>query len=251
MAIKILPEIASPASNVLRRILLIWQNPQSRKFVKVGQLEEFRGGRFGFRYLPAVHDEPDFTPLAQFPRPDEVYSTSSLPAFFANRVMSRRRETYSQYIGWLGLDAAADMPVEVLVRTGGPRATDTFHIVDDLQIARDGQVRSRFLASGIRYIHGAGERLRALRPERELQLRDEPDNPVNSRAVLLDADAGRPVGYVPDWLLDDLLALRSRASYLRVVAEQINYAAPPHLRLLCRLEAGTPTGESSDAAVVS
>lgn len=221
----------------MRRLLLIWQDPQSRRFVRVGQLEELAGGRFVFRYLPAAR-EGGFSPLVQFPKLDDVYVSEALPAFFANRVMSRHRDSYGVYRHQIGLETAgADTPVEVLARTGGQRATDTFHIVDDLQPSADGRVVGRFLASGVRYLPGADERLRNMAPDQLLQLRDEPDNPVNPRAILIDVRDGAPIGHVPDWLVDDIHHLRDAASEITLVAERVNPDAPPHLRLLCRLEA--------------
>jgi len=235
MVTKILPNEARSAHGIARRVLLIWQNPKSRAFVKIGQLEIHSDGHFDFRYLSSAQNQPNFTALAQFPNFDDVYSSSSLPAFFANRVMSRQRENYGEYLGWLGIAADCETPVEVLVRSGGARATDTFHIVDDLRMV-DGQVVSRFLASGIRHVPGATERLEVLQAGQELLLRDEPTNPMNQRALLIDAEANHPVGYVPDWLLDDVHLLRS-VSEVRILAERVNPDAPAHLQLLCRLEA--------------
>ena len=57
------------------------------------------------------------------------------------------------------------------------------------------------------------------------------------RALLIDAEADTPVGYVPDWLVNEVHELRDSGYQLDVVAERINPTAPAHLRLLCRLEA--------------
>lgn len=123
------------------------------------------------------------------------------------------------------------------MRTGGPRATDTFHVVDDLRVDRDGRVVSRFLASGVRYVPGAEERLHAMRAGHRPLLRDEPRDPVNSRAILIDAEEGMPVGHVPDWLLDDVHPVRAAATSFDAIAERVNPDAPAHLRLVCRIEA--------------
>lgn len=220
-----------------RRLLLIWQDPESRQLLKVGQLDELVDGHFLFTYLPGARHER-FTALVQFPDLDGWYQSPTLPAFFGNRVMSRSRPSYREYRHWLGLDdEGSDTPFEVLVRTGGPRATDTFHVVDDLNRHGDGLVVSRFLASGVRHIEGATERLRAMSQGQLLCLRDDPSNAVNPRAILIDVRDHEPVGYVPDWLVEDMHTLRDVASAFRIVAERINVDAPPHLRLLCRLEA--------------
>lgn len=166
---------------------------------------------------------------------DKTYEYAALPAFFANRVMSTRRVNYAEYLDWLCMEAPAD-PMEVLVRTGGPRATDTFHVVDDLAVAPGGHVVSRFFPSGIRHIDGAHGRLELLAPGQELSIRDESGNPVNPRAMLLDHTHAEPVGYIPDWLVEDVHALRSLGATVRVYAERGNSAAPSHLQLLCRLE---------------
>ena len=151
--------------------------------------------------------------------------------------MSRQRASYRDFREWLGLTAdGEDTPVEVLARTGGPRATDTFHIVDDLREI-NGQQSSRFFASGVGHIAGADERLAHMDAGHRLSLRTEPDNPVNERALLIDAEADKPVGYVPDWLVMEVQELRDSGYLLDLVAERVNPTAPVHLRLLCRLEA--------------
>ena len=152
--------------------------------------------------------------------------------------MSRSRGRYGEFRHWIGLEEdGADTPFEVLIRTGGPRATDTFHVVDDLSRSDDGRVISRFLASGVRHVQGAFSRLTSLNEGQELCLRDEPDNHVNARAILIDVRDGEPVGYVPDWLVEDVHSLREVAADFRVVVERVNPDAPFHLQLLCRIEA--------------
>lgn len=236
------PASVSPDSayQVARRLRLIWQNPESRQFVRVGSLSELVDGRYEFTYTKGAHAAEGFYPLTQFPDLDRTYLSAGLPAFFANRVMSRKRESFSDYLRSLGIDSPAhDTPMELLARTGGPRATDTFHLVDDLTADPDGVVVSRFLASGVRYLDAGGERLSCIADGQHLQLRSEPDNPVNERAQLICVTSGEPVGYVPDWLLADLEDLRARSSSFEVIAERVSPDAHPHLRLLCRIEADT------------
>lgn len=219
-----------------RRVLLIWQNPHTRGFVRVGELETLTDGGFTFSYTDQARQDPAFTPLAQYPDLSSVYRSTSLPAFFANRLMSDRRRSYPEYVSQLGLTEPAD-PIEMLVRTGGPRATDTFHIVDDLCDLADGTVVSRFFASAIRHVEGADDRVAELRPGQELALRPDPENPKNDRALLLDVRSEAPVGYVPDWLVDDVHRLWQEAHTVKITVDRINPGAPYHLRLLCRLEA--------------
>lgn len=234
---RVLGKLEAGAST--RRLLLVWQNPETRKFLRVGELDQLPDGGFAFTYLDSARSDPDFFPLDEFPDVSRSYVTDELPGFFANRVMSTQRDSYAAYRSWLGLDSfGTDTPVEVLARTGGPRATDTFHVVD-LPGVTEGRFESRFFVSGIRYIAESDSRLASLEVGSELGLRPEPDNPENPDAVLVDVTAGVPVGWVPDWLVGELRDLRESGWTLRCVVEQVNPAAPPHLRLLVRLESST------------
>ena len=55
-------------------------------------------------------------------------------------------------------------------------------------------------------------------------------------------EAGTPLGYVPDLLLEHLATMRATAP-VAVTVEHVNGPeAPPHLRLLARLEGSVPPG---------
>jgi hypothetical protein len=69
-----------------------------------------------------------------------------------------------------------------------------------------------------------------------LRLRDEPDNPINPKAIVLEASGGI-VGWVPDYLLDELHKSRDNGNEFSAFVEHANGPEIPwHLRLLCRLE---------------
>lgn len=230
-------DVITPAVDVRQRLFLIWQNPDSRQFVRVGVLSELVDGRYAFEYTSGANAD-GFHPLVQFPDVNKTYVSDALPAFFVNRLMSKRRPSYPTYLDAIGIDAVGlETPMELLARTGGPRATDTFHLVDDFAADDNGCLVSRFLASGVRHIDGSADALSRVRPGDHLQLRADTTNPVNKRAQLVCADTGDALGYVPDWLLDDLEGLLQRAHSHRVVAERVTPDADPHLRLLCRIEA--------------
>ena len=221
----------APMHDALR---LVWQQPATHRFIDVGRLTDLGEGRYGFEYTEGAHGN-GFFPLSEFPDLDESYTCNSFPAFFANRVMSSRRGSYRTYLGWLGL-ADVPTPMEILARTGGSRVTDTFHVVDSFQ-EHDGRRMGRFFASGISHIDGVDQRLAALHSGDVLDLRDDTTNPANPQAILLDAHGQGEVGWVPDWLLNDVHAMRGPGSSLTIAVDQVNLDAPPHLQLLCRLSA--------------
>ena len=230
--------LVEAGSDICQRLFLIWQNPESRQFVRVGVLSELTDGRYAFEYTTNAQSVAGFYPLTQFPDFDKTYVSTGLPAFFVNRLMSRKRDSFPDYLRSLAIDSPSlDTPMELLARTGGPRETDTFHLVGDLSADAEGVVVSRFLASGVRYVDADGARLTCVEDGQRLQLRADPTNPANERAQLICVGSGEPVGYVPDWLLPDLEDLQSRSSELEIIAERVSPDAAPHLRLLCRIEA--------------
>lgn len=218
------------AALVTHKLRLIWKDPGTRRYHQVGQFEALSDGRYAFGYLPAASELDGFEALLEFPGLKRIYVSQDLPSFLANRVMSDRRPSYGQHLGWLGLDADAT-PVEILARTGGPRETDTFHVVDAFEPV-NGRCEGRFFVSGS---SRKEVDLRALKIEQELQLRDEPDNPHDPRAVLLTAD-GEEIGWVPAWLVEDIHRFRASQAQIRIFVEQVNPEAPARLAIRCRLE---------------
>ncbi|CAO1648952.1 HIRAN domain-containing protein [Salinibacterium sp. NYA9b] len=221
-----------------RSLLLIWQNPTSRLLTKVGQLDALAQGRFTFHYFKDAWADPQFQPLVEFPDKDRVYSSQELPAFFSNRIRSPERSGYGTYLRWLGIEGLQkqDVPLEVLARTGGGRATDTFHIVET-PLRDSGRFTSRFFVSGVRYTADADCVLAGISSGDRLKLHLEGDNPVNIKAVIVDHTDGRKVGYVPNWLCDEVHDLVGAGWTVTAVAERVNRDAPAHARLLCKIEA--------------
>lgn len=242
MSVAELPDVTDdPADAVPRRLFLVWQDPSTRAFTPVGALEARADGTFAYRYLRAARQLRNFRPLASFPRFDRLYRSADLPPFFENRVMSRRRPDFADYVRALRLDVEGATPFEVLARTGGDRATDTFHVVAEPEVDPTGHTVTRFLASGIRHIPGARQRVAELSVGDALRLRRDPDNSWNDRALLIDVAAGVPVGYVPDWMLGFVGDLIEADPTHRVLVEQAaSVDVPSHLQLLCRLEASLP-----------
>lgn len=220
-----------------RALILVWQNPESHRFIKVGQLDALPAGRFAFQYLPSAWADPQFVPLLEFPDRGAAYVADEVPAFFANRILSADRPNYSRYLEWLAITdlGADDIPFEVLARTGGGRATDTFHVVD-LPIAATDHFRSRFFVSGVRHADATNTVVSALSDGNALDLQLEETNTVNPKAVLVNTANGSRVGHVPDWLCGDVHDRLKDGWRITAVAERVNAEAPAHVRVLCRID---------------
>ena len=220
-----------------RRLVVIWQHPETRRFIRVGHLDIEPDGQYVFEYEPEAGDVSGFEGFAAFPDLGHRYRADQLFPFFTNRVLSPRRPEYETYLDALGIEDDEQAPVELLARSGGTRATDTVHIVPEPRAAADGRHIVLFLASGTRYLDPDAEHISRLASGDELTLRSDSDNPVNADALLLDTSGAEPVGWVPDYLLG-LVRDYEQQGAVRVYVERANGAdTPPHLRLLCRLEA--------------
>ena len=220
------PEVSTEATS----LRLIWKHPETRRYHEIGKFSALVDGSYVFEYNKDVAEVPDFTEFGPFPNREQPYVSKRLPAFFANRVMSQRRPSFDEYIGWLGLNKDA-APVEILARTGGGRATDTFHLVEDYDRSAD-MVEFRFFVSGIR--HRSSLEISSLKVGAPLEIQEEPDNVVNPRALLLTSD-GSALGWIPDWLVNDVHELRD-CGEVKISVDRINEDAPARLQLMCKLK---------------
>lgn len=225
-----------PAGTTTRCLMVVRQDHETRRFEVLGDLTAHESGGFTFRYRPDVAAQPDFRPIPGFADPTVVYEADELFPFFQNRVMSPRREDYGQLLHAVGLASDEDAPVELLIRTAGRRATDTFQIVPHPTVVEAGREQRLFLVSGIRHIGGASDAVARLRTGQRLTLRPEPSNPHDSRAVLLDTDSGSPIGWVPGYLCDYVHEHQAAGGDVEVTVVQANGPdVPRHLQLLCRM----------------
>jgi hypothetical protein len=225
-------------------LIVAWQNRASRLISPVGLLEhgigyQFRYLRSQFRYLRSTEEVAGFLPFVGFPDLRRTYISADLFPLFSKRIMSARRPDFGQFLAQLHLSRNST-PWEQLARSEGRSAGDAVQVFPVPWVAVDGRTTCRFLVHGIRHVTGGT--LPDLAPGQLLTVRDDPQNPVNPQAVQVCTAAGEPLGYVPDLLLEHLREMRATAP-VRLTIEHVNGPeAPPHLRLLVRLEGRVPPG---------
>ncbi len=196
-------------------------------------LPEGDDGEYVFRYRPPLPGS--FRPFPAFPDLSEQYRSRRLFPFFENRIMSPLRPDYEDYLSALGLSRDEATPFEMLARTGGGR--DRYR-PGGSGTRRGGRGPHRAVVPRVR---GALPRpadglVMRLRPGDKLVLRDEPDNEYDDRAILLDAEHNRPVGWIPSYMLDEVHKAQQGGTSVRVFVERANGPdVPSHLRLLCRM----------------
>ena len=220
------------------RFRIVWQSFEDRQFVHVGWLV-YERKKFTFSYTPDAELRPDFEPFPAFPDFRETYQSSELFPFFASRLSATA--TSEHLLSALGLNQEDATPVELLARSWGTTPHDTIQIIPEPLVLEDGSEIRPFLVSGVRHAEESNpdlvtKRIALLRRGDELALRDEPDNPHNNRAIVLET-ISKPVGWIPDYLLDYVHKKRDEGMQPKVYVEKANGPDIPwHLRLLCMLE---------------
>lgn len=223
-----------------RAFHVVWQNIRNRQFVKVGWLE-FTGSDFTFKYTTDAELDPDFEPFPSFLNLRETYRSDELFSFFANRTASTAVPDRDHLLAALGLTRESATPVELLARSWGSTPHDTIQVIPEPMEQADGSEVLLFLVSGVRHVDEAApesvaKHIWALRERQSLDLHDEPENESNSRAIALYAD-GRPLGWIPDYLLDYVHKQRDGGKKVSITVEKANGPGTPwHLLLLARLE---------------
>lgn len=234
----------SPATYPHRRLFVTWRNPETRRITPVGLLVQRQDGdnvSYSFAYLKVAETLEGFHPLPGFPELDRRYDSPALFPVFANRVMPRERPDYPDYLARLDLDLDAD-PFEVLGRSHGMRATDRLEVFAEPVRNSDGQSRSLFFVRGIRHLDGAAEAVDRLHIGQALTIVDEPDNPVNARALLLTGSDQVPIGWVPEYVVEHFHELRDwNSADPTVTVEHVNGPeVAPQMRVLCLATAPWP-----------
>lgn len=235
-----IPSIRDQGSSAVRReFRVIWQDQQTRGLVHVGWLE-FTGEEFIFSYTKDASSHPRFEPFPPFPRFDETYSSRDLFPFFSVRLTSAADPQYDVVLDALGLTRDDATPAELLARSPSESPHDTIQVVPEPTERPDGTLVRTFLVSGVRHADPQNPEVLSrlvqnLAEGEPLQLVPEPDNPKNPRALQL-ATGGRPIGWVPDYLVDEIHGyMRANQSLSFSVARANGRDVPWHLRLLCQL----------------
>lgn len=204
-------------------LLVSRQDPTTRAYTRVGTLA-FDGSNYTFTYDDAARRALPGLPLGMTHRSEALFP------IFAERVIDPHRSERAEVLEQLGLPEDAG-PFQVLAVSGGSRTGDTYELTP---MPHPGPVDLPFLVHGIRHLSAdERDRIQLLKTGDPLTLVEEPDNPVNGRAVLVTRDGSR-LGYVPDPLLEHVHNIMSADH--QVVVDRIN---PPgaslHMKLLVRL----------------
>lgn len=234
----------------IQALFVAWQDQKTKRYFPVGRLLRLANGaspRYEFCYLRGTEGarKAGFTSFPAFQELEEVYRSNELFPLFENRLMSRSRPDFSEYVGRLDLDPEKADEFDILARSGGRRATDSLELFPCPDLDRDGCYITYFLAHGIRYLSDeALMRINSLAEEDRLRLQWDLDNEADQSALSLRTEDRIIVGYLPRYLLDDAWELLFKCDYRPLIqVERVNPVSTPiQQRLLCKMEACWPDG---------
>ena len=227
----------------MKELYVAWRDPEDRTWLPVGLLR-FDGDSYLFVYTQGAKQSPRFSQFARMEDFTTTYKSNELFPLFANRVLSKKRPEYREFLQWLNIPEDCADVLTVLARTGGIRETDSLALFPRPERGADNTYRVQFFSHGIRHLSEAAvQRISGLVPKERLYLMPDLQNPHDACALALRTD--NPVslvGYCPRYFASDFLAVLESVSAdeTRVHVERVNEEAPLQLRLLCSLTAPWP-----------
>jgi hypothetical protein len=227
-----------------QRLAVAWQHPTSRAMSHVGLLTYADGG-YTFDYLQRAPTVPDFQPFLGFEDLTAHYASPSLFPLFAQRVMRPARPDFARYVDYLALGTQTD-EWSILARSHGQREGDGIRVYAEPPVDDHGIAQAVFFVSGIRHRltqdDAVAPALASLSVGDQLAIRDEPDNPVDSQALLVTHTDQVPLAWIPNVLLPHVHTVRATGELELRVAAVHGPDVPPAYRLLVHLAGRVPTG---------
>lgn len=232
-------------------VFIAWRDPVAHRCYPVARLARLRetasdgSAGYEFAYVHGVRDamQNGFKPITSFEEVDRVYRSEQLFPFLANRIMSKSRAEFAGFLERIMLGPGRASPLEMLSRTGGIRATDTYEIFPlprfDPELPG---FRTFFLAHALRHLPSTThERIAKLQSGERLCLMIDCQNNYDPRAIALRTEDLVLVGHVPNYLLLEVYTLTCQCEYVDItVAKLSQLPAPLDQRLLCYLETCWP-----------
>jgi hypothetical protein len=227
---------------MMNRIFVAWQQPDSREWIPVAKLE-YSNGIYAFSYTQGIFRAKEFRQFSGMSKVDVVYESPRLFPLFANRVISKSRPEFKDYLRWLGLSDMEEDPMAILSLTGGIRGTDSIELFQPPTVTDEGVYKLEFFARSLSHLPSfAIDRIATMERGELICLMKDMQNDFDPQAVAM--RTGTPsvfLGYCPKYYAQDLGTLLSSPECdLTVKVKCVNLDAPSNMRLLCSVTATVP-----------
>jgi hypothetical protein len=221
-----------------------------RKWGTVGRLDRDLG-HYRFVYTRGAKTLEGFTPFAGMGNLREVYESDELLPLFRNRLMTKRRPEYAEYLEWSGFESGyPPEPMALLAVTEGIRATDYVEVFPRPRPDADNRYRLKFFLHGLQHVPKAAlTEIGRLQPGESRGFMLDVSNWNDEWAVAIRTcpDAKRcrqrfQIGYLPRYLARDIHGLyrAGTARQIALTVARVNSEATLQQYLLCQVDAVWP-----------
>ncbi len=233
----------------MNSLFVAWQSPTERSWFTVGRLMSVNHA-FEFDYTRGALQASDsgFVPFSAFPDLHVSYRSQRLFPFFANRLLSRSRPEFGDFVNWVSPHNDSDDPVALLAQSGGSRMTDSLELFPLPERDEGGTLHIHFFAHGLGHMPtAASHRAELLKDGEQVLVVKDFQNASDRNALMLrttgeyDQDVYF-LGYLPRYLASDLAPWIETGDRLSVQVLRVNRPpAPVQFRLLCCMRFRPPS----------
>lgn len=226
----------------MNTLFVAWQQPDSKEWIPVAKLE-YVNGIYCFSYTQGVYRAKQFRPFSGMAKLDAIYESPNLFPLFSNRLISKSRPEFKDYLRWLGLSTTTDNPMAMLALTGGIRSTDSIELFQPPVVTADGQYHLEFFVRSLSHMPKTIiEQIGGMTKGERIYLMNDSQNDFDQLAIAVRSkNPAALLGYCPKYYAKDLgVLLGDRDCGLEVRVKCVNTDAPLNMRLLCSAIAKVP-----------
>ncbi len=223
----------------MKTLFVSWREATTGERIPVARLD-WDGSFYRFSYTKGALRATSFEPFGKMIDLRGVYRSDKLFAMFLNRLISKSRPEYLDYLRWMGLNPSVGDEMDELGISGGRRGTDSIEVVPMPVRNEAGNYSVEFFARGLLHFNASCvEAVKQLREGDRLWLVKDAQNAFDTYAMFMRTENPiHSVGYVPRLYAKDLGHMLDRfGSEVDVRVKRVNDDAPLSMRLLCTLNA--------------
>jgi len=177
------------------KLLVIWQDNETRLRHIIGELSKCNG--YKFRYsIEKIEKLKRFRNLAAFPELEKIYESERLFPTFSSRLPDKRRSDIKEILNCYEMDSYDEF--ELLKKSSGKLPTDSLEFIQPIDL-NDIDIKRQFYIAGMKYqFDNCQEAILALKPRMLLSLQLDPDNLHDNNAVMILSHDNK-IGYIPSY----------------------------------------------------